>query len=104
MLLPQIFIILRDERDFSHSQVVISKVPSTFKVKCIFVKAEASMLLRMDNIESETSYLCFISFQKLYQMSNSAARPVKLRKSPKHLQKPQTYLSNSQAPETLVIG
>ena len=37
-------------------------------------------------------------------MSNSAARPVKLRKSPKHLQKPQTYLSNSQAPETLVIG
>ena len=36
-------------------------------------------------------------------MSNSAARPVKLGKSPKHLQKPQTYLSNSQAPETLVI-
>ena len=82
MLLSHVLILLRDENDLSHSQVVIDKVPSSFKAKYIFGKAKASTFFRVADIESGRSFfLYFISSQKLYQRSYSAARPVKFGKS-----------------------
>ena len=57
MLLSHVLILLGDENDFSHSRVVIGKVPSSFKAKYLFGKAKASTLFRVADIEPRRSLL-----------------------------------------------
>ena len=52
VLRSQVLTIRRDENDCSHSQVVIGKVPNSFKVKFIFGKASESTLFSVTETES----------------------------------------------------
>ena len=52
VLRSQDLTIRRDENDSSNSQVVIGKVPNSFKAKCIFGKASESILFSITETES----------------------------------------------------
>ena len=77
----QVLTIRRDENDLSHSQVVIGKVPNSFKDKCIFGKASESALSSVTETESGKLFLNPAQFQKLNQRYNSASTPLKFGKS-----------------------
>ena len=81
VLRSQVLTIRRDENDCSHSQVVIGKVPNSFKAKFIFGKASESTLFSVTETESGKLLLNFAQSQKLNQISNSASRPLKFGKS-----------------------
>ena len=68
----QVLTVRRDEND----QVVIGKVPNSFKTKCIFQKASASTLFSVT--ETGKLFLNFALFQSLNQ--GSASRPLKIGK------------------------
>ena len=59
VLRSQVLTIRRDENDCSHSQVVIGKVPNSFKVKFIFGKASESTLFSVTETESGKLFLNF---------------------------------------------
>ena len=69
MLPSQVLTIQRDENDLSHSQVVIGKVPNSYKVKCIFGIASESTLFSVTETESGKLFLNFAQSQKLNQRS-----------------------------------
>ena len=77
----KVLTIRRDENDRSHSQVVIGKLPNSFKVKRIFGKASESALFSVTETESGKLFLNPAQFQKLNQRYNSASTPLKFGKS-----------------------
>ena len=81
VLWSQVLTIWRDENDHSHSQVVIGKVPNSFKATCIFRKASESTLFSVTETESGKLFLNFAQSQKLNQRSYSASRPLKFGNS-----------------------
>ena len=81
MLRSQDLTIRRDENDSSNPQLVIGKVPNSFKAKCIFGKASEPTLFSVTETESGKLFLNFAQSQKLNQGSNSASRPLKFGKS-----------------------
>ena len=70
MLPPQVLTIRRDENDLSNSQVVIGKVPNSYKAKCIFGKASESTLFSVTETGSGKLFLNFAQSQKLNQRSS----------------------------------
>ena len=72
MLQSPVLTIRRDENDFSHSQVVIGKVPNSFKATCIFGKASEPTLFSITETEAGKLFLNFTQFPSLCQRSNSS--------------------------------